>query len=200
MPETTFIASSAQTMFSNATTTTGLGNWIGESNDANSVRRGMSKFDISSIPEGSTINSATLRFYANQNKSNDARTASAYRIKRLIIINQNTWANYSSGNAWQTAGGTGANDIDTTAIGTRAYSSSETLNEFKDFSLTASKIQEMITGGTFSNTGTAMFLTKMATEAADAYDHDGHAEGNPPQLVIDYTPLPTAGSGMFLSM
>lgn len=191
MPTPTFTASSGQSMLSNVSSSPFQGCWVGERNDqSGSVRRSMIIFDISSIPSGSTINSATLRMYAQTDTSSNARTASVYRVKRLMVNGQNCWDNYSTGNAWQTAGGTGANDIDTTAIGTRAYSASESLPAWKEFSLNTTAISEMITGGSFPNAGTAQFLVKMATETDDAYDHDGHDETNPPELVIDYT-IPT---------
>lgn len=164
---------------------TAFGFTLGERSDqTDQKKRPILVYDFSQLT-GATINSATLRAYITGDASSNARTARVYRLKRIIVSNQVTWNSYSSGNAWQTAGGTGANDIDTTEVGTRAFSASETLNAYKDFTLNTTKIQEMV-DGTFTNNG---FLVKMDTESDDGYTGPVWDDAtNPHTLVIDYTP------------
>jgi len=174
----------------------GIANWVGERNDSSSIRRTLIKFDLSSIPAGSTIDSVTFRLHIdNDDRSDNARTARIYRLKRGWVEGEATWDAYSTGNSWQTAGGTGANDYDSTEIGTASYTSNEGLG-YKNYAVTASKIEEMITGGSFTNNG---WLVKMDTESNDAYAHsnrEGVNTANQPELIIDYTEPVTAG--MFL--
>lgn len=191
---------SIDTYINNAAPTTnfnGVANWIGERNDSATVRRTLIKFDLSSIPAGSTINTAVFRLWIdNDDRSDNARTARVYRLKRIWGEGTATWNTYDGSNSWQTAGATGANDIDTTEIGTASYTSTEAQG-YKSYTLTASKIQEMI-DGIFINNG---WLVKMDTENNDAYAHsnkEGVNTANQPELIIDYT-APVLSSGMFLT-
>lgn len=167
---------------------------LGERNDqTNQKKRPLMYFPITqNIPAGSTLSSVVFSIYANLDRSDNARTARVYRVKRAVDLASVTWNVYSTGNAWQTAGGTGANDIDTTEIGTRNFTATETLNQYKDFTLTTAAIQEMI-DGTFTNNG---FLIKMDTESDDAYLFDTGG-ANQAILTISYTPPPVAGGYAF---
>ncbi|MBA2704915.1 MAG: DNRLRE domain-containing protein [Blastocatellia bacterium] len=159
---------------------------IGEPNDAVGAARGLYKFDLSSIPSGATISSATLSLYAETDRANNAGTYRVFRQKRAWVEAQASWNVYSTGNSWGAAGGFDATDCEQTDIGSLSLTASETLNVFKDWTLTASAIQEMITGGTFTNNG---FLIKTDAEADDAYNFtssDGATAGNRPKLVIVY--------------
>jgi hypothetical protein len=110
-----------------------------------------------------------------------------FRQKRAWVETQATWNIYSTGNNWSTAGGFHVDDCEQTDIGNRAFTATETLNQFKDFTLTAASIAEMIAGGGFTNNG---FLIKADTETNDQYLFAGSGDGtaeNRPKLVIDYT-------------
>ena len=160
---------------------------VGESSSGTNVVRTLIKFDLSGIPAGATINSAVLSLYATADFSSTARTFRVYRQKRVWVEGEATWNIYSSGNNWQTAGGFGANDCEQTDIGSRAFSASEMLNQFKDFSLTPSAIEEMLSGGSWTNNG---FLIKADTESNDQYNFLSSSDGtaaNRPKLVINYT-------------
>jgi hypothetical protein len=164
---------------------------VGNGLDGGVTERGLLKFDLSGIPAGSVINSATLSLYVTTDASSNARTFRVYKVKRIWVENQVTWNAYSTGNNWQTAGGGGANDIDTSFIGSRAFSASETLNVFVSWSLDAAAVQSMIPGGAWTNNG---FMVAADTESADAYSFSSSDDGNSaqwPKLVIDYT-APTA--------
>jgi RHS repeat-associated protein len=138
---------------------------LGErNNQTNQRKRFLTKFDLSSL-SGKTITDATLKVYINDDFSSNARSARVYRTKQPWIGNQVTWNSYNTGNSWQTPGATGANDIDTTEMGSRYFSSSESLNVYKEFSIDTAKLQEMV-DGTFTDSG---FMVKMDTEVDDAY-------------------------------
>lgn len=80
----------------------GGGLQIKDSPDANFTRVSVLRFDISEIPSGSTISSASLTLYASGNLSNN--TLYLYECNREFVENQATWNVYSTGNSWTTAG------------------------------------------------------------------------------------------------
>lgn len=166
---------------------------IGEANSAAQVGRALIKFDLSSIPANATINSATLSLWTTADLSDNARTFRIYRTLRNWVESQATWNIFSTGNNWGTAGGFNASDSEQTDIGSRAFTASEANGE-KQWTLTASAIQEMV-AGTFANNG---FIVKADTENNDMYQFatsDNATAGNRPKLVIDYseaTNTPTA--------
>jgi hypothetical protein len=176
----------------------GLGLWQGERNDqVGSQQRILIKVDLSSIPAGSTIVSAVLSFYLVGDFSSNARTVSCFRSLRAWNVSQATWNVYTTGNSWGTAGaGNTTTDREATDIGNASFSASETLNAFKSITLTASKIQEMITNGSFTNNG---FIIITATESDDAYQIEDTeltntaTAANAPKLVVTYTPPATLG-------
>lgn len=68
---------------------------------------GLVQFDLSFIPAGSTIISATLKlYYCNWGTNNPAgRTIAAYRLTQSWDEDSVTWNRYDGTNAWATAGG-----------------------------------------------------------------------------------------------
>ena len=151
--------------------------------------RGLIKFDLSSLPDSAAISSTTLSLYFHSDQSNNARTMRVYRLKREWVLAQATWNSWKTGSNWATAGGFGAADCEQSDIGNRAYPASPTLNEFKDFSLTATQKTDLDYG--LENAGNATgWLIKVDTEAGDAYAHyasDYATAANRPKLVIEYT-------------
>lgn len=163
---------------------------IGERNDQSGwIDRNLIKFNGLSdgtIPANATIISAVLSIYCLLDLSNNARTFRVYRQKRAWVASQCTWNIFSTGNNWQTAGGFGANDCEQTDIGNRAMSATEAVNEWKDFNLTPSAIQEIVSGA-FANNG---FLLKADTEENDGYQFAGIRYATAslrPKLVVTYT-------------
>lgn len=172
---------------------------IGETNADTTTARVLIKFDLSSLPSDATIISATLSLYATSDLSDNARTFRVYRQKRAWVegtqdnaVNTTgaSWNEYSPGNSWQTAGGFGANDCEQTDIGSRAFTATETLSQFKDFTLTPTTKSALDLGNGW--------LVKADTEANDAYgfpSSDNATAANRPKLVIVYKVLsPVAGT------
>jgi len=186
----------------------GLDNWMGLENptgnygtdadlyigEYDAVYRTLIKFSGLSngtIPSTAIVSSAILSLYALTDFSSNARTFRVFRQLRAWVETESTWNIWSTGNNWQTAGGFGVADCEQTDIGSRAFTATETLNEFKAFPLTASKIQEII-AGTFTNNG---FLMKTDTEADDMYkfaSSDNATAANRPKLTVVYTTPATA--------
>lgn len=176
---------------------TGVIAYIGEYDTDSNVLRLLVQFDLTSIPTGSTISAATLSLYATVDASINARTFRAFRMKQAWTELGSTWNTYDGASNWQTSGGFGTNDCEQTDIGSRAFTASETLNEFKDFSLTpgAGGVQDMISGGSLTNNG---FMFKADTELDDCYgfsSSDAATGANRPKLVIEYT---SPGGGAML--
>lgn len=72
------------------------------------------KWDLSSIPVGKTVTNVTLTFNVTD-VSTQAYTF--YALKRAWSESSTTWQLAQTGTSWQTAGANGANDRETTALG-----------------------------------------------------------------------------------
>jgi Disaggregatase related repeat len=186
----TYIYSGAKT--SNFGTATEMG--IGEDNNANNrIARSLIKFDLSSIPANATINSVTLSLWTSSSLSSNNRTIQVYRLKTAFNETQATWSLAATGTNWQTAGASGANDRESTSIGSTTILTNEVPNLEKQIVLTPAKIQEMV-NGTFVNRG---FIIVADTEQNDRFNYttsDSTNSTQRPKLVIQYilaTPTPT---------
>lgn len=159
--------------------------YVGELNVNTNVCRTLIKFNLSALPDNAKISSATFSLYTTFDYSSNARTARVYRLKRAWTEANASWTNYDTGLAWQTAGGFGANDCEQTEIGSRAFTATESIGAFKDFSLTAAIKADLDLGNGW--------LIKMDTELNDGYEFasgDNTASANYPKLVIVYTVPP----------
>lgn len=158
------------------------------------INHAICKPSFSGLPVGSVISAVTLDVYLTNNTATN-RTMRVYRVKRAMTYDGASWNNYDTGQAWQTAGGTGANDIEGTETGNKAWTTGDTENQYYSITLDATHIQAMYEG-TYTNNG---FLFKMDTESNDAVTWDGHAGSNPPRLTITYTAPPDSkGYALFV--
>lgn len=158
---------------------------VGKQVSDTDVVRGLIKFDISSIPVGAIVISATLSLTISGDDSSNARTMRVYRQKKAWTEAGATWNKYDGTNNWTSTGGFNSADCEQTEIGSVSLTASETVNTTKDITLLTSSIQEMVLG-TFTNNG---FFLKMDTENNDAYRW--HSSGATtasyrPKLVINY--------------
>lgn len=161
---------------------------IGERNDSDLTVRSLIKFDLSTIPSNSVTSSNILSLYITRDLSSNARDASMYRVLRNWVESQATWNNWSSGNAWTTAGcGSDGNDADLTNVhATCSFTATESAGTEKQFSISTTHMDNFI-NGTYSNYG---WLIRMATETNDAYYCDSSSSvtaSERPKLVITYT-------------
>lgn len=175
--------------------------YVGEANNqVGEVARTLIKFDLSSIPAGATILNSTLSLYLFAEMSSNARTLRVFRLKRAWVegtrgfVDDNpatgaTWVRYDTTNNWQTQGGFGADDCEQTDIGSLAFSATEATGAYKTWVLTASAVQEMLTGGSWTNNG---FLIKADTEENDQYVFYSfeNAAAEKPKMNFMYTTNP----------
>jgi hypothetical protein len=171
---------------------------VGEYNAGSERRRTLIKFDLSSIPAASVVNSATLRLYnTGTDLTDNSRTFDVYRVRRAWIAGQATWNVYTTGNSWTTAGcGDTTNDREGTALGSISCVNPPSAG-YQTTTLTASSIQEMLNGGTFTNNG---FVLIMQTENNDLQRFNAvETASNMPELIIDYTP-PDIGGFIYMSV
>lgn len=157
------------------------------------VCRQLIKFDLSSLPSAAVISSTTLSLYATDDFSSNTRTYRVFRLKRAWVEGTRdnvvdspatgaTWNRYDTTNNWSTAGGFHADDCEQTDIGSRSFSDTETLNQFKDFALTPTTKADLDLGNGW--------LIKADTELVDGYSFassDNATAANRPKLVIVYT-------------
>lgn len=159
----------------------------GESDSvANQVRRILLKFDFSSIPSSAVVVSATLELYAIQDRTSNTRIKRWYRVKRNVVSDQTTWNIFSTGNSWQTAGCDGANDRESTDIGSLSFNVIPTLNQYYSWTLTASAIEEMING--VWTTPWLILITETENGDQVGFESLENAGGNDPKLTIVWTP------------
>ena len=161
--------------------------YVGEDNTQSpNYWRTLIKFDLSSIPAGSTVLSATLSLWVEGDWSSNARTFRAYRQKRAWTESGATWTKYDGINNWSTAGGFSATDCEATDIGSCSFLASESAGTEKQFSLTPDAVTEWIRG-TFENNGV---ILKADTESNDGYQFYSSSSASSsyrPKLVIEYT-------------
>jgi RHS repeat-associated protein len=167
---------------------------IGEGNGStNDLNRSLIKFDLSSIPANATITSATLSLWTSNDLSDNDRTIRVYRLKVPFVEGEATWNESASGVSWQSAGASGANDRESTDIGSVLVVANEASGTEKQISLNTTKIQEMVSG-TFTNNG---FIIIADTELNDRFNYkssDSSTSSQRPKLVIQYTTsTPTPG-------
>lgn len=149
---------------------------LGNGTDDNSVF--MIDVDLSSVPAGSTITS--IYAYVNGGGGFGTIAFSAYRSLRPWVLAQATYNSYSTGNAWQTAPGTGANDRDaankspSVSISGAGYVELDLSNFIAD--MQASNDGLACHPDTFNNDDGFRFLVK----------HDG-TDGERPEVWLEYS-------------
>lgn len=138
--------------------------------------------NMSGIPAGSTINSASLRIYAEVTFNGGVLTV--YEMLRAWTTTS-SWNNYDGTGplAWTTAGASGSGDRSASSIGSYTLTSSEDaqqINSGNGIALTASVVQGWLDG---TNNGCGLF-----SDSNVFADFSGVADGtNPPVLFVDYT-------------
>lgn len=180
--DTRISSTSATTNF--GTAANGL---LGEVNSAASIQRMLFKFDLSGLPSAALISSAVLSLYAVADFATNAPTFLIYRQLRAWTELGVTWNKYDGITDWQSAGGFGAADCEQASIGSAVLTATETLNVFKDFTLTPTSKAALDLGNGW--------LIKSQAELNDAYQFNfsDHASSSTrPTLVIIYT-LPAGG-------
>jgi hypothetical protein len=132
--------------------------------------------DLSGIASGSTINSAELRLFAENTFNAD--TLAVYEMLRAWVSAEATWNNWSTGNAWATAGATGSGDRSASTIATYTTATSED-GVTITISIPAAVVQGWLDG---TNNGLGLYGPSLFAEYSGVPDAT-----NPPVLRVDYT-------------
>jgi len=110
--DTAIMENAPTTNYGNAATITVDGD---EPSASSKDAYGLLKWDVSAIPTGKTVTSASITINVSDVTASPGYTL--YELKRNWSESTATWNLYSS-TAWETAGAKGANDRGTTALGT----------------------------------------------------------------------------------
>ena len=102
---TTFIAGRDNYIKQNAATTVQGGTTLSVGFTPNNQTRAVLYFDLSTIPVGSIVTSATFQAYRTAGNNNTQYFTNHKLNTGLFVENQVTWNNWSTGNAWPVAGG-----------------------------------------------------------------------------------------------
>jgi endonuclease/exonuclease/phosphatase family metal-dependent hydrolase len=159
----------------------------GNVNDIGHLAEAALRFDVSSIPPGTSIQSATLKITISAVDS-PTDTYELFELKKPWTENGATWINYAAGIPWDVPGAKGANDRASTVLGSMTGASLGT----KRIDLNAAGIS-LLSGwvnGTTSNNG-ILFRSRLSN---DDFGFHSRANTTPPVLrvVYDLTPSTTA--------
>jgi hypothetical protein len=141
-----------------------------------------SQLSDGTIPAGLVVDSVVLSLYGSVTSANKDDTANVYRCKMNWSESQSTWSIYSTGNNWQTAGASGANDRESTSIGSAAMNHGDAAKWY-DFTLTNQAIKDIISG-TWTNHG---FIVQLAAEAGTSlfsFVSSSGTAANRPKIVV----------------
>jgi hypothetical protein len=146
-------------------------------------------FNSPSLGGALTVSSATLEI-RQADMSTGSRTIDVYEMKRAFT-NSATWNTYDGTNAWQTAGGFGANDRGASALDSRSVAASVGYKSWSSSALIA-YVQAQL------NAGNPMrfWVMRNPDNAYDfvfnSFSQSGDTDGNRPRLTVVYTLDPTS--------
>ncbi len=150
---------------------------------AGNERYGIIKWNLSDVPSNAVISQVNITFFI----TNEGDAYELYQMKRDWVESQANWINYSTGNAWQTAGGIGANDIGSDLLGTmpgQGITGSQTIT------LTSAGV-EVVQGwvnGSINNYGFHINNdTNAYTDGQQWTSSSGATVANRPKITISYT-------------
>lgn len=152
---------------------------VGKRTGVAGPERALIEFDLSGLPDAAVISSTTFSLYRTTGEPSSV-TIEVFRVKRAWVESQATWNIYSTGNSWQTAGCSGANDVESSAIGSLSVPAT---NGFKDWALTPTTKAALDLGN-----GWLCKATDEATNLGQWFaSSDNATSANRPKLVIVYT-------------
>jgi len=157
---------------------------IGNFGSTDTYRTGIN-FNFSSLPSSINISNATMSLYCGSPRGSNIRVLRVFELKRTWVENQATWNIYSTGNSWQVAGATGANDYNSSDVGNVSVDTSA--SGWVNIPLSVSTIQTIVNSSR-TNYG---WLLKFDTESNDQmqFYSRGYTTNTTlcPKLSITYT-------------
>jgi len=161
------------------------------------ILRSLLEFDLSELPPGATLNSASLQLYYYRwgNDNPTGKTAWAYKLTRADWVElEAAWNIYKTGSNWTAAGGdyvTSNPDGGSTTFpadyGWMTWNVLAIVQDAYDGSIPAEFLVKFETEGLESLYSLAYFYSN--NEAAETTKR--------PKLVIDYTPAPPVAGRSF---
>jgi hypothetical protein len=152
---------------------------------------------LNSLSGSDLCDSSTLSLYLAQDFASASVIWSAYRLKRNWGELTATWNAYGSGTSWQTAGALGANDIDTTPLGSSgSIAATSSVGTEIQISLNPVEVQKLY-DGTYVNYGFLIKPNPVVTSNSRWYVYSRNSsvtyDVRKPKLVINshqYDPVP----------
>lgn len=142
---------------------------------------GLLRFDLSAVPYGATVSSATLQVYAT-GWSGANISVSPYVILRPVALSQATWNQAANGNLWALAG---CNDTVTDRRAT-AESTFTTSGLYKWYSLDVTGAVQEWVNGTLANNGWLLRQPGSTTSSFNFASADNGTLAQRPKLVVTY--------------
>jgi hypothetical protein len=183
-PVTVALAATADTYLSGGSKTSNYGTASSLIADGNPDFGALLKWDLSSIPAGSMLQTATLSVNVS---GTSADTYEIYKLKRSWTELQATWNRAATGTNWQSAGAQGSLDRDSTVLGTVTA----TATGIRNVVLNAAGLA--VVQGWVNNPSTnfGFILQDYANTAKDDLvfsSKEATVAANRPQLQVQYTP------------
>jgi hypothetical protein len=136
--------------------------------------------DLTDLPSGATVNSVTLKLYSEAAFS--GQVVSIWQCLKAWVAGQVSGNNYSTGNAWEAVGGSGASDRSGSAVATITATSSDDGVQLSSTGISTTIVSDWKSGAVVNNG----FLLYAPT--GTFVDWTGAADAtNPPVLEIDYS-------------
>jgi hypothetical protein len=157
----------------------------GKASTGSSALRSLFTFNVSDIPGGATIVSATLTFHVTT-RTGTPGTGTINRLRRTDWDEANsTWNNYKTSTAWTTAGcGSTATDYDTSISG-GTHAAPPSSGTFDVTGLAA-----IVQDGLTNHAGLVYLVWRLDTESnttnIQVDSSDGTTAANRPKLVVVY--------------
>lgn len=166
-----------------------------QSASATSFDRMLISFDLSSIPTGSTINSATLTVTNALNSMAGAQSCTCYPLTRVLVEGTGngtvsgdgaTWLTHDGTNSWTTAGG----DYDAANGSAFSVSDLDILGTTYAWTITAAVAAAFVANVGGNKVIPLLFRLDTeggATGSYAIYSSDHTTDANRPYLTVDYT-------------
>src|SRR5215208_3055185 len=136
------------------------------------------KWDLSTIPAGARISSASVTLNVTNNSTENYQ---AYEIKRPWVESATTWRLYAAGNSWQIAGARGSLDRGTTVAGNVSPSAMGK----QTFALSPNVVQSWVDSPA-SNNG-IIIANETNTDGFDFTSRETTLSSNSPQITVTYS-------------
>jgi hypothetical protein len=136
------------------------------------------KWDLSTIPAGSKISSASVTLNITNNST---ETYQAYELKRPWVESATTWRLYAAANSWQIAGARGSLDRGTTVVGNVSPSTTGK----QTFALSPDVVQSWVDNPA-SNNG-IIIANETNTDGFDFSSREATLKSNSPQITVTYS-------------